>query len=62
MNIGELIIEYCEAHGITQSQFARQIGKTKGYISMLVNNRNPKTGKPIEPGIKTYSAISRDVE
>ena len=57
MTVGEVISKYCDTHGISFRQFAEKSGLTSGYVSMLVNNRNPKTGKPPVPKIKTYQQI-----
>ena len=54
MTLGEYIINYCNSHGISKRQFADMCGVTSGYISMVVNNVNPKTGKPLKPTIETY--------
>lgn len=54
MTIGELIEKYCSQHGITNQRFAERCGVSKGYISQLINGKNPKTGKPITPTIETY--------
>ena len=54
MTIGELIEKYCFQHGITNQRFAERCGVSKGYISQLINGKNPKTGKPITPTIETY--------
>ena len=58
MNIGEVISKYCNDHGVSFRQFAEKSGLTSGYISMLVNNRNPKTGKPPIPSVITYKKIA----
>ena len=58
MSLGELIAKYCAEHSISQQSFAKQIHKSKAYISMLVNNRNPKTGRPIAPTVETYAEIA----
>ena len=58
MTIGEVIQQYCQEHKTTYQQFADACGVTKGYISMLVNEKNPKTGKPIRPTIESYQAIA----
>ena len=39
--------------------FAAISGLSAGYISMLENNRNPKTGEPITPSIDTYKAVAK---
>lgn len=58
MTIGELVQQYCLSHGITNQQFAELSHVSKAYVSMLVNNRNPKTGKPPIPTVATYQKIA----
>ena len=58
MTIGELIQNYCASHGITNQQFAEACHVSKAYISMLVNGKNPKTGKPPVPSVNTYQKIA----
>ena len=59
MTLGILISQYMTAHGLTYATFAALAKVTKGYISMLVNNKNPKTGKPPVPQLKTYNNIAQ---
>lgn len=58
MTIGELIKQYLKQTGQTYQQLADKCNVSKAYISMLVNGKNPKTGKPIRPTIETYSDIA----
>ena len=58
MTVGELIQQYCLSHGITNQQFAELSHVSKAYVSMLVNGKNPKTGKPPIPSVKTYQKIA----
>lgn len=58
MKIGEIITNYCNEHGLSYRQFALQCGVTNGYVSMLVNGANPKTGKPLKPTIETYGKLA----
>ncbi len=58
MSIGEIIKKYCREHGISYQQFASTCNVSKGYISMLVNGKNPKTGKPLRPTIETYQRLA----
>ena len=58
MTIGEIIKKYCSEHGLSYQQFAQASKVSKGYISMLINGRNPKTGKPMKPTIETYINIA----
>lgn len=59
MRLGEIITQYCTDHGLSYRQFALQSGVTNGYISMLVNGANPKTGKPLRPTVETYEKLAR---
>lgn len=59
MTIGELIRQYCYEHGMSNLRFAQKCGLSKGYISMLVNGKNPKTGKPLKPTLETYGQIAK---
>ena len=61
LTLGETIRKYVEDHGITYREFARQSGLTSGYISMLINERNPKTGRPPIPSVSTYMKIVKVV-
>lgn len=58
MKIGEIITKYCNDHGLSYRQFALQCGVTNGYISMLINGANPKTGKPLRPTVETYAKLA----
>ena len=58
MTIGELIENYCTRTGTTNPRFAELCGVSKGYISQLINGRNPKTNRPITPTIETYIKIA----
>lgn len=58
MTIGELIKQYLRQTGQSYQQLADKCHVSKAYISLLVNGRNPKTGKPIRPTIETYSDIA----
>ena len=39
-------------------EFAKLCKLSKGYVSMLEKNKNPRNGKPIVPSITTYSSIA----
>ena len=59
MTIGELIHSYRLKHNITMGDFAKRSGLSKGYISMLEKNENPRTGQPIKPTTKTLLATAQ---
>ena len=58
MTVGEMITRYCNEHGLSYRKFAEASNLTSGYISMLVAGRNPKTGKPPIPTVKTIQSIA----
>lgn len=58
MTIGEIIKEYRKKYTITMDDFAQMSGLSKGYISMLEKNENPRTKLPIMPTTKTLQAVS----
>lgn len=46
MHLGEIIKKYREEHdNMSMDAFALRSGLSKGYISMLESNKNPRTGK-----------------
>lgn len=58
MTLGELIREYRDQHSMSMDEFARLSNLSKGYISMLEKNKNPRNGKPITPSIATYTDVA----
>lgn len=59
MTLGEIVRSYRDSHSMTMAEFAERAGLSKGYISMLEKNRNPRTGAPIIPSITTYEGVSK---
>lgn len=59
MTIGQMIGEYCRAHGMSNQRFAELSGCSKAYVSMVINNRNPSTGKPPVPSLQMYAGFAR---
>lgn len=66
MTLGDLVKEYREKHNISMDEFSKICGLSKGYISMLENNINPRNNKPIAPTLPTIrkiaSAMNADVD
>ncbi len=58
MNIGEVIKSYRELNNLSMDDFAVSCSLSKGYISMLENNVNPRSKKPIAPTISSLSKIA----
>lgn len=61
MTLGDFIKEYREKNRYSQREFAKLTGLTNGYISMLENDRNPQSGKPIKPSISVYRSVASAV-
>ena len=59
MKLSEFVSNYLKTHSMSYRAFAARSGLTSGYISMLINECNPKTGKPIVPSIVTYNNLAR---
>ncbi len=59
MKFSDLVKVYLIDHRLSYREFSARTGVTPGYISMLVHERNPKTGKPPIPSLSTYDAIAR---
>lgn len=59
MNLGDIIKAYRIEHHLSQAAFAEKSGISKGYVSMLENNRNPQTGLPIAPTFSIYEKVAR---
>ena len=57
--LGTIIKKYRDEHGLSMDAFAELSGISKGYISMLEKNINPRTGKSITPSLDTYNAVAK---
>lgn len=58
MTLGELIKDFRTSQKISMEEFANRCDLSKGYISMLEKNKNPKTGKAIVPALETIKKVS----
>ncbi len=58
MTLGDIVHDYRTRHGLSMDEFSRRCQLSKGYISMLEKNKNPKSGKPIIPSITTYVNVA----
>ena len=59
MTIGEIIKEYRESQYLSQREFAKICDLSNAYISLLEAGKNPKTGRPISPDMKSLAKISK---
>lgn len=58
MTLGDLLKQYRENNKISMDEFSKRSTLSKGYISMLENNINPRNNKPIAPTLPTIQKIA----
>lgn len=58
MYLGEIIKKYRQSKKISMDEFARLSHLSKPYISMLENNKNSRSGKPIVPSVPTLKKVA----
>lgn len=58
MTLGDIIRNYRENNNITLGEFANACSLSKGYISMLENNINPRNNKPISPTLPSMAKVA----
>lgn len=61
-NIGDLIREYRQSHGLSMEEFGKRAGLSKAYISLIERGKNTRSNKPIVPSIDTMKAIADGLE
>ncbi len=58
MTLGDIIKDYRNRNNLTIGEFADACSLSKGYISMLENNINPRNNKPISPTLPSISKVA----
>lgn len=58
MTLGDILKQYREQNDISMEEFSKRSSLSKGYISMLENNINPRSSKPIAPTLPTIQKIA----
>lgn len=58
MHLGEVIKKYRKERDMTIQEFAAKADLTKGYVSMIERNYNPRNGGQIVPSIRTYNKVA----
>lgn len=58
MTLGDIIKKYREQNNISMGDFANSCSLSKGYISMLENNINPRNNKPISPTLPSIAKVA----
>ena len=57
MTLGELIRDYRTTHSLSMAKFSELSGISKGYISMLENNKTHRGDKP-SPSVDVYRSVA----
>lgn len=58
MTLGDFIKQKRNELNVTMDEVAKKTGLSKGYISMLENNKNPRTGRPIVPSFESMKLVA----
>lgn len=58
MRLSEVVKTFRNEHGLSMDAFANDAKLSKAYISMIENERNPSTGKPITPSIEAFYKLA----
>ena len=62
MKLSNIVSNYRQEHGISMDRFAQKCGVSKSYISMLENDVNPQSGKPVIPTIVTMKKLAKGMD
>lgn len=62
MKLSEFVKSYRAEHNLSQRQFAINCDLSNGYIWMIENNRNPKTGEPIVPSMTALQKLANGMQ
>ena len=58
MKLGLIVHNYRKTQGVSMDLFCKKSGLSKGYISMIENERNPRSNKPIRPTLPTLEKLA----
>lgn len=58
MTLGDYISNYRKTHELSMADFAKLSGISKAYVSILEKNKQPATGKPVEPTVQTIRMVA----
>lgn len=58
MTLGDILKQYRTENNISMDEFVKKSSLSKGYISMLENNINPRNNKPIAPTLPTIRKVA----
>lgn len=58
MTLGNIVKQYRQTNDMSMDEFAKRCHLSKGYISMIENEINPRNNKPIAPTLPSLSKIA----
>lgn len=59
MKLSQIVKEFRRKNGWSMDYLAEKAGVSKAYISMIENDMNPRTGKPIKPLFPTLQKLAK---
>lgn len=59
MTLGSIVKQYREEHNMSMDEFSKRCTLSKGYISMIENNINPRNNKPIAPTLPSINKLAK---
>lgn len=59
MKLSEIVKKYRQENQISMDDFAKRCNLSKGYISMLERDVNPRSKKSISPSLSTINSLSK---
>jgi transcriptional regulator with XRE-family HTH domain len=59
MGIGEVIKQYRKENDLSLREFAEKASLSHAYIDKLENGKDPTTGKPVMPTMRTIKSIAK---
>ena len=62
MKLSEIVKNYRKEYNIPMDMLAEESGLSKGYISMIESDRNPRTGKPITPSLDALRKLAKGMK
>ncbi len=62
MKLGKLIKRYREENRLSLREFAEKASLSHAYIDKLENGKDPTTGKPVMPTMRTIKLIAKAMD
>lgn len=62
MVLGDIVKNYRSENNLSMDEMAKRCSLSKGYISMIENNINPRNNKPIAPTLPSLKKIANGMD